>query len=178
MMRYARRSARVILWSAHFGTKWVNATGNTHLPVATPDYWKQIIEDAGFLVTRPQNQLVVDKAFGQTEVIFSAFGSWGKNLYNRWSGEAHHAPWVLTPAVYLRPDEDGGGLYMGTNGRLADHLDAAADVSDLLLASSQAIRTYWGRANADQRRDEIEAEAAQLRVDAAHIRSEENPQED
>lgn len=167
----ARRSARVILWSAHFGTKWVNATGNAHAQVATPDHWKRIIEDAGLLVTRPQNQLVVDKAFSQTEVISSAFNTWGKNLYNRWSGEAHHAPWVLTPATYLRPAEGGGGHHMGMDSRLADHLDAAADVSDLLLVSSQAIRTYWGRVNVDPQRDEIETEATQLRVDSTRIRS-------
>jgi hypothetical protein len=166
----ARRSARLILWSAHHGTRWANATGNTHERIDTPDYWKQTIEEAGFPVTTVRGQLVVDKPFQHTDVISTAFGDHGKHLYNRWSGAAHHAPWVLTPGTYLRPDESGGGHFMGTSSRLADHVDAAADVSDLLLTSSDSMRTYWGRAGPDQRREEIRAEALQLRVEAAQIR--------
>lgn len=168
----ARRSARLILWSAHHGTKWADATGNTHVQIATPDYWKQIIEEAGIPVATVQGQLVVERRFQHTEVISTAFGDHGKHLYSRWSGAAHHAPWVLTPGTYLRPDENGGGHYMGTSPHLADHVDAAADVSDLLLTSSESIRTYWGRTDTDQRREEIRTETYQLRVEAAQIRDE------
>lgn len=124
-----------------------------------------------------QGQLAVGRRFQHTEVISTAFGEHGKHLYSRWSGAAHHAPWVLTPGTYLRPDENGGGHYMGTSSRLADHVDAAADVSDILLTSSEAIRTYWGRTDTDQRRQQISVRTAELRTDAAQIRADQDPQE-
>lgn len=166
----ARRSARLILWSAHHGTRWANATGQAQNHIATPDHWKETIEGAGFSVTTARGQLVVDQPFQHTEVIGTAFGDHGKHLYNRWSGAAHHAPWVLTPGNYLRPDESGDGHYMRHEPQLADHLDTAAEISDILLTSSAAIRTYWGRVGSDTRREHIRALAAQLRTDSAHHR--------
>jgi hypothetical protein len=143
-----RRSARLILWSAHHGNTWAtwaDAAGNTPKQIASPDHWKRMVEEAGLPVTTWRGQFVVERPFRHTEVIRAAFGGHGIHLYNRWSGATHHAPWVLTPGTYLRPDENGRGLYMGTSSGLADHVDAAADVSDMILTSSESIRTYWGR---------------------------------
>lgn len=63
---------------------------------------------------------------------------------------------------------------MGTSPRIADHVETAAEVSELLLTTYNAMRTYWGRTVFDRDREIVRAEALQLKAEAAQIRARAN----
>ncbi|AWS40189.1 hypothetical protein [Streptosporangium sp. 'caverna'] len=167
----AERSARLILWSAHHDNQWQLSADpaerrQTH---RTPQDLKTIIEGAGFTVASGRRgQLVVGKSFGHTEVIDSAFGEWGKQLYRRWSGAAHHAPWVLGPNTRHQLAADGGGLWVNSTRQEGAHIELAADVADAILKAGNTLGVYWGRVPG-MLHDQISDLAVSLRATAPGI---------
>lgn len=123
----ARRVTRLLAWSDHYAEQ----AGEPSIE------YRNLAKGAGLVVTEGLGIPKVDgERFGQVKVIKTAFPNGGQDLYNLWSGYAHHAPWRLAPSTVGEFAENG--VVSKRRSMVAQHHQACADTARLVSAASAA----------------------------------------